>query len=83
MGILEEDILDYPIQAVSTGTPKLIIPVDSLETLFKIKPDLSGIKKYCQKHSAKGFYPFTFAQKRTILVQSKYIARPQKPQILI
>lgn len=50
---------DTPIQVVSTGTPKLIIPVRTLQTLRKITPDLSGISDYCREHGAKGFYPFT------------------------
>lgn len=56
LGINVEALLNHPIQAVSTGTPKLIIPVDSLKTLQAIQPDLNGISRYSQ---AKGFYPFT------------------------
>ncbi|MFA6193631.1 MAG: PhzF family phenazine biosynthesis isomerase [Parcubacteria group bacterium] len=59
LGISIEEIMDYPIQTVSTGTPKLMVGVNSLETLFKIKPDLEGIKAYCKEHLVKGFYPFT------------------------
>lgn len=59
LGISIDEILDYPIQTVSTGTPKLMIGVDSLETLFKIQPDLEGIKEYCKEHLVRGFYPFT------------------------
>jgi len=53
------EISDSPIQTVSTGTPKLMVEVDSLKTLFKIKPDLEGIKVYCKEHLLKGLYPFT------------------------
>jgi len=56
LGIEEHAITSYPLQVVSTGTPKLIIPIDSLKTLQSIKPDLEGIAKYGE---ARGFYPFT------------------------
>lgn len=59
LGISIDEIADYPIQTVSTGTPKLMVGVNSLETLFKIKPDLEGMKMYCKEHLVRGFYPFT------------------------
>lgn len=59
LGIAIQEISDNQIQTVSTGTPKLMVGVDSLKTLFKIKPDLEGIKVYCKEHLLKGFYPFT------------------------
>src|SRR5690606_25548767 len=62
-GLLNIDarqIGEFPLQIVSTATPKLIIPIRSLEALFYIRPDLEGIKKYCEKSGARGFYPFTF-----------------------
>lgn len=76
LNISENEILDYPIQIVSTGTPKLMIPVNSLETLFEIKPDLEGIRKYCQNNAVKGFYPFTF---ETIEKDSDFHARQFNP----
>lgn len=63
LNIKEKDILPYPIQIVSVGTPKLIIPVSSLDVLFSIEPDFEGIKEYCRKSGARGFYPFTFETK--------------------
>ncbi len=59
LGIHVQQLADYPIQTVSTGTPKLIIGVDSLKTLIGIRPDMEGIKVYCKEHLVKGFYPFT------------------------
>src|SRR3989339_165599 len=76
LNISETEILDYPIKIVSTGTPKLIIAVNSLNTLFKINPDLEGIKKYCREHAAKGFYPFTF---ETMEKESDFHARQFNP----
>lgn len=63
LNIKEKDILQHPIRIVSVGTPKLIIPVSSLDVLFSIKPDLEGIKEYCKKSGARGLYPFTFETK--------------------
>lgn len=68
--------LDYPIQTVSTGTPKLIIPIKSLDILFSINPDLEGIIQYCQATGARGFYPFT---PQTIEKDSDYHARQFNP----
>lgn len=63
LNIKTDDLMEYPIQSVSTGVPKLIIPVKSLDVLFRIKPDLEGIKEYCKRTGTKGFYPFTFETK--------------------
>ncbi|OGI36044.1 MAG: hypothetical protein A2283_09855 [Lentisphaerae bacterium RIFOXYA12_FULL_48_11] len=63
LGISLQEIIDYPIQTVSTGTPKLMVGVNSLETLFSIKPYLEGIEMYCKEHLVKGFYPFTLETK--------------------
>ncbi len=59
LGISESDIADMPIQVVSTGTPKLLIPLRTLEAVRSVKPDLEGIKSYCRATTARGFYPFT------------------------
>ncbi len=59
LGITNQDLLPHPLQIVSIGSPKLIIPVKSLSILFQIKPNLEGIKKWCRKNGISGFYPFT------------------------
>jgi PhzF family phenazine biosynthesis protein len=59
LGITTDDILDQPIQAISTGAAKLIVPVVSFGALMKIKPDLSGIKEYSIRTGTRGFYPYT------------------------
>lgn len=55
-----EDLMDLPIQTVSTWTPKLMIPIKSLDILFKIKPDFDWIIKYCEDTWCRWFYPFCF-----------------------
>jgi PhzF family phenazine biosynthesis protein len=60
LGISESEIADHlPMQVVSTGTPKLLIPLNSLEAVRKVKPDIEGVKAYCRSTTARGFYPFT------------------------
>ena len=76
LNIKETDIMDFPLQIVSVGTPKLIIPITSLKTLFKIQPNLEAIKEYCEKSGAKGFYPFT---SETIDMDSDFYARQFNP----
>ena len=71
-----QQLADYSIQTVSTGTPKLIIGVDSLKTLLGIRPDMEGIKAYCKEHLVKGFYPFT---KETMDEDSDFHARQFNP----
>ncbi|WP_414836447.1 PhzF family phenazine biosynthesis protein [Candidatus Nanohalococcus occultus] len=60
LGIESDNILNYPIQIISTGKPKMIVPVDSLETLLNVEPDYEGIVEMCERTGAKGIYPFTF-----------------------
>jgi len=60
LSLNEEDFLDYPIQPVSTGATKLMIPIKSLNRLFAIMPNLEGIEKYSRDKNIRGFYPFTF-----------------------
>ncbi len=59
LGLRPSDLLDYPIQTVSTGTPKLLIGIRSLATLRCIQPDLDGIIEYDRLTGNRGFCPFT------------------------
>ncbi len=59
LGIDRNFIDSYPIQIVSTGTPKLLIPIKSLDILMSLQPNFEGISTYCEKSEANGFYPFT------------------------
>lgn len=60
LDLSESDLIkEYPLQAVSTGVPKLMVPIRSRARLFAIKPDFNGIAKYCKENGIKGFYAFT------------------------
>lgn len=76
LGLTEQDFLDLPIQTVSTGTPKLIIPLKSREKLYAIRPDFEGIAHYCSTRDTRGFYPFTTD---TINPDSSFHARQFNP----
>jgi PhzF family phenazine biosynthesis protein len=64
LAIDENKIADFPIEIASIGTPKLLIPIKTLEDLFAIKPNLDAIAEYCKKSGARGFYPFTLETKK-------------------
>lgn len=76
LNIKETDIMEHPLQIVSVGTPKLMIPLASIDALFSIMPNLEAIKKYCEESGAKGFYPFCF---ETIDKDSDFHARQFNP----
>lgn len=44
-GLSPEDALPYPLQTVSTGTPQLMVPVRSLETLQRIQLNISAYQE--------------------------------------
>lgn len=73
---IDDFVADLPLQVVSTGTPKLIIPITSIERLRAIKPDLTRIKEYCWRSEAKGFYPFT---QDSPIPESDFFARQFNP----
>lgn len=66
-----------PIVLASAGTPKLLIPINTLETLFSLKPNLNAIAEYCAEIGGRGFYPFTL---ETINLDSDFHARQFNPQ---
>lgn len=60
LGLMVGDLVcRLPSQIVSTGTPKLLVPVNDLGALRRVRPDLEVIKKYCHDTAARGIYPFT------------------------
>ena len=61
LGVSENQIDEsYPLKIVSTGRPKLFIPVKSRKGLYNIKPDFDKITDYCVKKNITGFHLFTF-----------------------
>jgi PhzF family phenazine biosynthesis protein len=59
LGIDEKSTLHFPIKTSSVGSPKLMIPISSLEVVRSIKPDFDAMIKFSMKHPVNGFYAFT------------------------
>ena len=77
LGVTTHDINpNMPCQIVSTGVPKLMIPMQSLQSLQAIQPDFEGIKQFCVSTGARGFYPFST---ETIFQDSHFHARQFNP----
>ena len=51
---------DLPIARATTGLPFLIVPVNFLESLSGVEPDLGAIETLANEHDATGIYAFTF-----------------------
>ena len=51
---------DLPMARATTGLPFLVVPVNFLETLSGVQPDLAAIEAIAEEHDATGIYAFTF-----------------------
>ena len=51
---------ECPLKIVTTGRPKLFIPIKNRDILYGIKPDFDKITDYCAQKSITGFHLFTF-----------------------
>mgnify|MGYP006270164179 FL=1 len=51
---------DLPMARATTGLPFLVVPVNFLETLSGVQPDLAAIEAIADEHDATGIYAFTF-----------------------
>jgi len=49
----------YPIQIVSTGLKDIIIPITTLDKLFKITPNNDKISQLSKKYDVVGYHLFT------------------------
>jgi PhzF family phenazine biosynthesis protein len=63
LGIGPDAIADYgPIQVVSTGHSKVLIPLRSRAALDGLKPDLKALVRLSSQFECNGYYPFTLAR---------------------
>ncbi|WP_054743859.1 PhzF family phenazine biosynthesis protein [Cellulosilyticum ruminicola] len=69
---------EYPIQNVSTGRMKLIIPIVNRKTLVAMKPDFNKIYNICKKLDTNGFHLFSFD---TLDLESITVARHFAPTV--
>jgi len=51
---------ELPVARASTGLPFLIVPINFLESLGSITPDLRAIETLSEEHDVAGIYAFTF-----------------------
>ncbi|HEY5755650.1 MAG TPA: PhzF family phenazine biosynthesis isomerase [Steroidobacter sp.] len=62
LGIGPDAVADYgPIQVVSTGHSKVLIPLRSRAALDGLKPDLKALVRLSSQFECNGYYPFTLA----------------------
>lgn len=47
-----------PIMIVSTGLPDIMIPVDDVETLNRLRPNMNAVSEITEKHKAVSFHVF-------------------------
>lgn len=83
---IEKELFDdrFPIEAVSTGLPALIIPLKSLDAVKKIKINRDRYFEYCGRHEAKNllvFAPKTYDPDNNLNVRmfADYLGVPQDP----
>ena len=50
---------DLPIQIVSTGLRDIMIPIRSLKSIYKIKPNFEKISNICKSQEAVGYHLFS------------------------
>ncbi len=50
---------DRPFMVASVGSPKLLVPVDSMETLAALKPNFERMIQWEKTHQVNGFYIYT------------------------
>jgi trans-2,3-dihydro-3-hydroxyanthranilate isomerase len=48
-----------PSQIISTGTPKLLVPLADARSLRAVRQNVAAIEAYCHDTGARGVYPFT------------------------
>lgn len=60
LGLERGDLLDdYPVQVVSTGHSKVVIPVRSRARIAGINPDMAALTALSARVECNGFYPWT------------------------
>ncbi|MFQ3544613.1 PhzF family phenazine biosynthesis isomerase [Halobacillus rhizosphaerae] len=66
-----DEILEFPIQSVSTSRYKLMIPLKSVETLNNLNPNFEYLWELCDQFRTTGFYPFAIEPNSKNCVQAR------------
>lgn len=75
LNISEEHIRpQLPIQIVSTGLRDVFIPINSLEALYKIKPDFNKIAKISEKLNVTGYHLFSLETENKAIASCRNFA---------
>lgn len=61
LGIVSGDVGDGPVQIVSTGHSKVLIPLRRRETLARLVPSLDALRALSGLIGCNGYYPFVLA----------------------
>lgn len=60
LGLNSDEVIEgHPLQIVSTGHSKVIIPVKSRASIARLKPDLEALTALSCEIVCNGYYPFT------------------------
>ena len=60
LNINQDEIMEeFPIQLVATGLRDILIPIRSLKSLYKIKPNFEKISNICKSQDAVGYHLFS------------------------
>lgn len=59
LGLEPEDLMDLPVQKVTTGIWWLVFGVKKLSKLMKLSPNMSAIREFSRKHKLVGIIPFS------------------------
>jgi PhzF family phenazine biosynthesis protein len=59
-------VLASPPQVASVGSPKLLVEVDRVDTLYALQPDLAGITAWGKAHGVNGFYVYCRLDEATV-----------------
>jgi len=61
LGLGNDDIaVDLPVQEVSTGHSKVMVPIKSVQTLDNLSPDMAALSAVSGKINCNGFFVFAF-----------------------
>lgn len=75
LGITPTDInCNLPIQIVSTGHSKVMIPINDLNLLHKLQPNLEKLTSISKQIQCNGFYIFTLTPNENFLVHGRMFA---------
>jgi PhzF family phenazine biosynthesis protein len=76
LNITESNLLDYPLEVVSTGMRDLMVGVSSLDQLLSIKPNMEKVSKSSEIYDTIGYHLFA-----TPGIEYKFHTRSIAPSI--